>query len=112
MMRTLLTSVSVLVASMDLLGYGRPHGWDIPWNVSQGHRVRGEDGKAAWHLCIEQIFHTQRGSCQAGNLCVDISFPLPTTLVTSVLPEPPVRFTTVSLLMVWGLINIFPSGSL
>lgn len=40
------------------------------------------------------------------------SSPLSTTSATSLLPQPPVRFTAVSPLMVWGLINIFPSGSL
>lgn len=34
MTRTLLTSVSVLVATLDLLGYGGPHGGDIWWHVS------------------------------------------------------------------------------
>lgn len=50
--------------------------------------------------------------CRQGTSVWIFSSPLSTTSVTSLLPQPPVRFTAVSPLMVWGLINIFPSGSL
>lgn len=81
------------------------------WNASWGHGIWGKEGRAAWCCKLSSYVIDSVALVKAGNICVDISS-LPTTLVTSVLPEPPVWFTTVSPLVVWGLINIFPSGSL
>lgn len=58
-----------------------------------------------------RVFTVWLLSRQETSVCI-FSSPPSTTLVTSLLPQPPVRFTAVSPLMVWGLINIFPSGSL
>lgn len=61
---------------------------------------------------LSQYFIDSVACVQAGNSLWIFSSPLPITLVTSLLPQPPVRFTAVSPRKVWGLINIFPSGSL